>query len=519
MCVRTYKLSGRDAMETFVHKHADSITGVLSCPDRVIFKGHLPLGSPQAMDAFLAQQGLLLKEFKAFSKGLAKEIKGAAQRMAKRAERPYEYLNGFVRKEEYVREIVKRDGVTEGLVCVLATKESSTSFKLIYGEGRPRLAFSRPKCLCLYFYFIDREFGLMHVRLQTWFPFTIQVYVNGHSWLARKLDRHGIGYTAVDNAFTWLEDPKRAQRFADNFVKRNWPRILEALARRVNPLLKGLLHGYGYYWVTDQFEYATDLMFRDRASLSSLYRKLLEHATLCLSAEDVLTFLGRKLHGNFKGEVLNDQKKRRQGTRVKHRMKANWIKMYDKFGCVLRIETVINHPYEFRVRRQGIRNGTTVMAWFPMAKGVANLPRYGEVCLAANRRYLQALSVVDDPAEALEQLPSMAKRVCKAGKSHRGFNPLAPEDIRLFAAVLRGEHAILGFRNKDIRARLFPGPRLPQHSARVSRLLRILHVHGLIAKIQRSRRWRVTTQGHKLMSTAIALFKKHYPHQYALCAA
>ncbi len=471
------------------------------------------------MDAFLAEQGVLLKELKTFSRGLAKELKGAAHRMAKRAERPYEYLNGFVRKEEYAREIVERDGVTEGLVCVLATQESCTSFKLKYGEGRPRLAFSRPKCLCLYFYFIDREFGLMHVRLQTWFPFTIQVYVNGHSWLARKLDRHGVGYTAIDNAFTWLEDPKRAQRFADNFVKRKWPRILDALARRVNPLLKGLLVGYGYYWVTDQFEYATDLMFKDRASLSSLYRKLLEHATLCLSAEDVLTFLGRKLHGNFKGEVLNDQKKRQQGTRVKHRMKANWIKMYDKFGCVLRVETVVNRPYEFRVRRQGIRNGRTVMAWLPMAKGVANLPRYGEVCSMANRRYLQALAVVDDPAEALEQLPSLARRVRKDGKSHRGFNPLSPEDIQLFAAVLRGEHAIRGFCNKDIRARLFPGTRLPQDSARISRLFRILHVHALIAKIPRSRRWRVTTQGHKLMSTAIALFKKHYPERYALCAA
>jgi hypothetical protein len=296
---------------------------------------------------------------------------------------------------------------------------------------------------------------------------------------------------------------------------------LDTFARRVNPLLKELLSGYSYYWVADQFEYATDVMFTDPRALEGLYPKLLEHATLCFSAEDVLVFLGRKLNGHFKGEVLNDCKKRRQGARVKHRMKENWIKMYDKFGSVLRIETVINRPYEFRVRRQGIRAGHKVMGWFPMAKGVANMPRYAEVCRAANRRYLDALGVVNDPGQALEELPSLAQPVRKNGKSHRGFNPWSREDIGLFTAILRGEHTLHGFRNRDIRRHLF-GPKAYPHqkrrqSARVSRLFRILHVHRLIAKIPRSHRWRVTHRGQKLMTTAIALFYKLYPQHYTQC--
>jgi len=510
-------------MDTFLQKHEDKITGVLSCPDRVLFKGHLSFGYPEAMEAFMNRQGLLLKDFKNFCKGESQRVKRHAVNMCERAGRPYMYLNHFQRKENLAREIAERDGVAEGLICVLGTLESCASFKLRYGEGRPRLAHARPKCLCLYFYFLDREFGFMHVRLQTWFPFTLQVYMNGHDWLARKLDCHQVGYTAIDNALTFIEDPKRAQRFADNFAKRNWPRILDAFARRANPLLKDLLAGHSYYWVADQFEYATDVMFKDRHTLKGLYKELLEHATLCFGAEDVLVFLGRKLNVNFKGEVLNHKQKRQQGARVKHRMKENWIKMYDKFGSVLRIETVINRPYEFRVRRQGMRRGKTVMGWFPMAKGVANLPRYGEVCMAANRRYLRALAAVNDPSEAIEELPSLAQPVRKAGKSHRGFNPLSCTDIRLFAAVLRGEHNIMGFRNKDIRCRLFPGTKRQQlarrQSARVSRLLRILHVHRLIAKIPRSRLWRVTERGMKLMSTAITMFKKHYPEQYAKCEA
>ncbi len=170
-----------------------------------------------------------------------------------------------------------------------------------------------------------------------------------------------------------------------------------------------MLKGLEYYWVVDQAEFATDVLFRDRASLAAIYPRLLQHATLCLSAEDVLRFLGRKLSGCFAGEVLNDCKKRWPGARVKHRMKGNWIKMYDKHGLVLRIETVINNPTEFRVRRWGQKKGQQVLDWFPLRKGVANLWRYAEVSLQANRRYLEALAVVDGPAPEPRQL----ERVCE----------------------------------------------------------------------------------------------------------
>jgi hypothetical protein len=270
-----------------------------------------------------------------------------------------------------------------------------------------------------------------------------------------------------------------------------------------------------YYWTTEQAEYATDVMFRDPAALKDLYENLLKHATLCFSAEDVLTFPGRRLSGNFAGEVLNDYRKRWPGARIRHRMKENWIKMYDKHGSVLRIETVINHPHEFTVWRRGTRRGKQVLGWFPMAKGVANLYRYAEVSLAANRRYLDALAVVDDPAEARLQVRSLARPARQNGRAYRGFNPAAEADVQLFAVVLRGEHAIHGFRNADVRHRLFvPAKTLTERNrqgARVSRLLKRLHVHGLIAKIPRSRRWRVTPRGHAIMAMVLTLDHEDYP--------
>lgn len=515
-CVLRKPYAQEDAMQRFLDTHADKITGTFSCFDRVLFRGYLPLGWPEAMERFMRTNGLLYKDFKRFVTEQSEQLKRHAVTVADRAGRPYIYLNGNIRKEDMVKEIASENTITRGLVCVLAAVEACQSFKLAYGKGHPRIVSANRKCLCFYFYFIDGEFGLMHIRIQSWFPFTVQVCINGHNYVAQMMDRQQLNYRRMDNAFLSIENPERAQHFADRLATRNWPGILSAFARRVNPLLKDLLKDMQYYWVTDQAEFATDIMFKDPASLNVLYKKLLEHAIRCFSAEDVLTFLGRKLHGAFAGEVLNLYKKRWPGARVKHRMKENWIKMYDKHGCVLRIETVINHPYEFKVRRRGKRNGELVTDWFPMPKGVAYLPCYQHQAMAANTRYLDALSVVDDPAAALQTIREAAKPLHRNGRSYRGFNPALEQDVRLFAAVMRGEHTIMGFRNKDVRAQMFPSVGTDKNAARrdsgrVSRLLKRLHVHGLVAKIPRSRRWRANANGHALMSMSLTLHHDQYP--------
>lgn len=498
-------------MQTFVQKHDTKVVGSLSCFDRVIFKGHSGLGYPAAMEGFLDRQGVLYKDFKEYAPGVAAQLKANALAVAERAGRPYEYLSGHVRKEELAREIAQRDGLTTGLICVFGTLECCRSFRVVPGAGKPRLRREERKCQHFYFYYLDREFGFMHVRVQSWFPFEIQVYVNGHEWLARKLDSAGIAYRRVENAFTWIADPERAQRFADRFVERRWERILAAFACRVNPLLGKSLRADAYYWVTDQAEYATDVMFKDRQTLAPLYAKLLRHSTLCFSAEDVLTFLGKKrLSANFQGEVLNDYKQRQPGARVKHRAKENWIKMYDKLGCVLRVETVINRPYLFQVRRHGKRNGRWLVDWFPLLKGVGYLYGYAQVARRANERYLEALSVVEDPSESYRLLDRIVKPARFHGRKVRGLNPLREDDLKVFQAVQRGEHHLQGFRNADLRQRLYPhAPADPtarrRLSARVSRILQRLRAHGLIRAFAGCRRYRVTSLGLAIMSAAIHL--------------
>jgi hypothetical protein len=506
-------------LSRFVSKFTRLIVTVLSCFDRVLFKGHLALAAPCELEYFVDR--VLKVRRTDFMKTLAPQYSDRlvthAQNWARKAERTYLYRTGNFRKDEWAQSIVREQGIVEGLVGVLCTLETCPSFALIPGTERPQFV-SRPRQQrVLYYYFLDSQFGLIHVRLQTWLPFTIQVYVNGHEWLAQQMVQKNLGFVQQHNAFTQLDDYVAAQRLADRFAKLDWPRILDRWARQVNPLLRELLDGYPVHWVVDQAEYATDLLFKSRAALAVLYRALLDYAVRTFTPKDILGFLGRKWDRRFDGEVhTHFEDERWFGTRIKHRMKTNWLKMYDKFGLILRVETVINNPKEFWVyRTQYHRDGTSSRGYYPMTKGVASLVDYQEQALACNGRYLDALAVVNDPTPAYPELRQLTEPKVVEGRSYAGFNPARREDVRLFRAVINGDHIARGFRNADIRGPLFGTPKASSEqrraSAAVGRLLKRLHVRHLVAKIPRTRRWRVTERGRHLLGAAVELYRCSWP--------
>ena len=508
-------------LSRFVSKFSNLIVAVLSCFDRVIFKGHLALAATGELEYFVDR--VLKVRRTDFMKTLAPQYSDRlvthARNWAQQAGRVYVYRTGDFRKDEWAYDLVRAERIVEGLVGVLCTLETCPSFALVPGPKRPQFV-SRPRQQrVLYYYFLDSQFGLIHVRLQTWLPFTIQIYVNGHEWLAQQMVGKKWGFVQQHNAFTQLDNPKEAQRIANRFTQLNWPKILDRWANRVNPLLRELLHGYSLHWVVDQAEYATDLLFQSRAALAGLYRALLDYAVRTFTPKDVLNFLGRKWDRRFDGEVHTHYESARWfGTRIKHRMKNNWLKMYDKFGVILRVETVINSPKEFWVYRTRYhRDGRSSRGHFPMTKSVASLSDYQEQALACNRRYLDALAVVDDPTPTYVQLRQLTEPKVVGDRSHAGFNPARREDVRLFQAVLDGDHIARGFRNADIRAPLFGIlPKADQHekrraSAAVGRLLKRLHVRHLVAKVPRTRRWRVTEHGRHLLAMAVQFYSCSWP--------
>jgi len=504
-------------MERFLERHQDRITGVVSGFDRILFRGTLrSISYVNGMGKFLSSHGIRFKEFGRFAARVSEVVKDHSRQIAKRAGRPWEYVQSpKASKEEIARRIAKRDGVSEGLICVLSCVEPCRSYRLCLNRQSRRLELISAwrKCSFLYFYVLDREFGLMHIRLQSWLPFAIQVCINGREYLARRMDRAGIGYHQRDNCFTWIEDCPRAQRMLDDLERRNWPRLLNAWARRVNPWLsaKRSPSFYGYYWTIRQAEVATDVIFRNESALQAIYPQLTHHAIRHFGSEEVLRFLGRRTNTRFNGEVISDLRRRISGVRIKHWVEENSIKMYDKQGSVLRIETTINNPYRFKVYRKITRQGRQVLAWASLRKGVVDIRRHAELSRAANERYLEALAVVGQPSLTHQVLDPVSRRLIRDGRPYRPLRPITPEDSKLFGIVLRGEFAIRGFENRDLRRYL--GSRLDETNAvrrrrlsgRVTRWLRLLRAHGLIRKVSGTRYYRVTDRGHHVMATALAI--------------
>ena len=514
-------------MGAFEDVHGDGIVGSLAMFDRVIFKGHLSgLYKPGGARAFLWSQGAPLTEFARYAREATQAVLDNAERIAAETGRPSIYLAGSITrrngqtKEDMARSIAERDGVTEGLVCVLRAVEPCRTFSVGRHTGRLEVFTKPSKCLQFYFYLIDPEFGFMHVRVQSWLPYEIQVYINGREWLARQLDAAGVGYLRHANTLLRIDNLKKASDLCERFAHRSWPRVLNAFARRFNPHLDAVLKADipGYYWVADQVEIATDVMFRDQPTLAAVMPDLVRHAALGLSSEDVLQFLGRKLHPSLAAEVMTNTR-RNDGWRVKHRVAQNWIKVYNRVS-VLRVETTINNPREFRVPRVFTNErGRRERRWTPMNKGVANMWRYFEVGIGANHRYLDALAAAPLKAEGVRTLDALCRSRTRNGRHYARFNPLGPSDLALFRAVLTGSYTITGFRNHDLTNRLYARPprddvEARRRCARTSRLIAKLRGHGLIAKVPRARLYRVTAHGQRVLTAALRCHDDAFPDAY-----
>lgn len=507
-----------------INQYADKIKGQFFFFDRMIINGYfIPLLSEQMRSGSLRLLDILYKDFKPYFLNVTENIKKHIEDSAAELGRPVIYLpSPKARKEDIAKEALASDPVGDGLICAIKTLEACKTAK-VFGSDSGKLVVKTvsSKCLYYYLYYLDKDFGFMFVKLQTWFPFNIQVYINGRELMKSVFRQNGIAYSCYDNSFTDISDIAKAQELADKFDSQKLRRHLDGFARSINPFLDTVQKkfGQGYYWCVDQCEFATDVMFKERSFLEDIYPSLVGHAFCDLNCTDVFTFMGRKPDPRFQGEAVSDYKNRPIGCRVKFKLKSNSVKMYDKCS-VLRIETTINNPHEFKVfGTVHHRDGTESRQWKPMGKSIANLYRYAEVSKACNLRFLDAMIDIVPVRSALDEISSVCTGKTVDGKKVTGFNVWAPEVVRLMEAVSDGRFLIKGFRNKDIAEIIFPNMASPQkRSSKTSRTLKKLRQHGLIKKVPHSRRYHVTSKGRRVMGPLIELRKKDYPKLAAKAA-
>jgi len=474
-------------------RYDERISGVLSCYDRIVITGTLPTVCYAAgMTRFLYAHEIRIFDYPEFASMLRDRVRGRAAELAVQAGIEIEHIaKSHVRKEEVVAKVLEKRGEHPGLVHVISAMEACDCYQRWHDKTTHK-NFVRPdsgKCLHYYFYFMDADLGLIYLRVPTWAPFRLQFYCNGHNWLARRLTAEGIDFAMADNAFLRIADWPRAQELADGFSPDRLHAVLDRYAALCCPVLD--VFEQVYHWSLMQVEYATDLAFRSAATLAPLYEQLIRESVLSVKAEQIANFLGRQITPQLAQELGSQFSTRIEGTCIKHRFGSASIKMYDKFGCVLRIETTTNDVSFFKHHRKvEHRDGPPTRALAPVKKTIYSLIDLREILSACNRRYLAHLSALDDFSAGVRALDRLTKPRKVEGKNVRGINFFDPVDNALLHAFQNPRVNIAGVRRADL------APLLDELSpSRLSRQLHRLREIGVIKKVVGSYRYYLTKIG------------------------
>jgi hypothetical protein len=513
-------------MKNFIQTYESLINGILHGPDRIIINGHIKhLYHGNNFYYFLDQQHIKLKDFKQYVLQITDDIKTHVNKIIEETNCYCEYLSRpNTSKGEIAQGILKSNPDKVGLICVLSVVEPCYTMTVKYNPANKKLERRKEfrKGLHYYFYYNDKELGLMHVRFQTWLPYTIQIYINGKEYLKRQLSKENITFTSYDNCITSVSDLNRAQVIADKFVEKKWTRVFDHFARDVNgflPVIEKIFDHHGYYWYIEQFEYASDILYKDRTTLEMVFPYFLEYASLCQMGENIFTFFGRKVHGLCQGEAVSDRKHFwGQGFRVKFTLDKNFLKLYDKSN-VIRVETTINNAGAFKILNP---NPQGKKKWVPMGKNISNMYRYAEITKKCNERYLNSLASINhngDLDKAIESLchPKKVKLSANHVKERHycAFNLLKDYSCKVFNAVMNGSYNIKGFTTRQLTESLialnaFSHEQLKNIEklrAKVGRVIAQLRAHKIIMKLPHTFRYRITKHGEFVLSR-ILLFKK-----------
>jgi len=505
--------------QTLRERHAQDIKGVIECFDRVVLFGtYKAIGWTGAMEQHLRGRGTTFLEFnKSYANELRLEVAEHVRTLARAEDIEIRQVNAGERKEALVEEILAVRGRREGVVCILGAIERCRCFKVGKNQktGFLQLQWSPGKCQHFYVYFIDGEFGLCHLRIPTWAPFRLQFCCNGHDWLERQMRLAGIRFKKADNCFTHVSDFAAAQALLKHFEPQRLHRMLDQLAARW-VAVHGRF-GQSLHWSVYQAEWSTDIVFKNECVLPELYREIVRTAAIEVGCADIYRFMGKKPHANGKAEPSSRLQTLVQGTRLKHTLGATSLKMYDKAGCVLRIECTTSDVTTFQHRRkveprrsagsgasQSSAGSSGVKKWAPMRKTFYSLGAVAEAMSACNRRYLAYISQWRDwtrERHALREITT--SRRDDRDHSVRGVNFFREDDLQFLQALQRGEHQIQGVRNRTLQ------PHLPGWKpSRIGRTLRRFRVLKLLKPVAGTRKYYPTARGESLIIAGLQLSER-----------
>ena len=510
-------------MNKLIQRFGRAVKAVLTGFDRIVFKGLVrPLGYEGGVEGFCYRRGILNKHYKGWmtsqTEALVQAVDGYAQQQCGHG---ITHLSTWREdKDKLARKRQEAEGIDKGLIGVWSCLESGRSYRARYcpKAGYPRLRHYATACKHLYLYFDHEQYGWMNIRLQTWFPYPIQICLNGREWLRRGLEADSVEFVRRGNKFFHVQDYTHAQGLLDQQLDTQWPSLLDGFLPAAFPTMGEVLGpDLSYYWTLWQSEWATDLILESPAHLSSTMDAVARHAFMTGTSTRVLRYLDRPVslagqpYRNLSQEVTSRVLDFQEGLRVRHWVGSNSVKAYNEQNN-LRIETTLNNPGMFQVWRRAEGEGPEApKKRRALRKGVADVALRAQVCADINSRFMEGLASFSDetPLRELLQRPTRART--RQGRRIRALEPTG-KDRELLEAIADPIFNVSGITNVSLRERLKSaawgdGRTDKQLSARVTRHLRLLRDHGLIRKVPNRRRYQLTPKGIQLttaLSAALA---------------
>jgi len=493
----------------------DAIVGVASGFDRIVFQGTIrPVMYPQGAMGFFQRRRILFKDARNWVIEQTARLVSAVEEWSLRecGERITYLRSSKIRKEEVARRRQQERGVTLGPVGAWSCLEAGGTYRLVPAEGAPELRYVPTRCKHLYLYLDHPDYGFMSIRMQTWFPYRIQIAMNGREWVGRQLEQAGIGFERVGNKILHVADVDAMQRFLDQQLTTNWCSLLDGFVPLGFPTFSTTLGpDLSYTWTLWQSEWATDYMFKDSSVLSDAMDAMVRHAFIGGHPERLLRYFGYPLkqngqpRSNFGGSLRNTILKLEEGYRIRHWYGSNSAKMYNEFN-LLRLETTVNDPGAFRgCRRKEGADSDAPKELRPLRKGVADTTLRAQVSQGINDRFADHVATFRSSQPFQTVLETVTQRKRKRGRSIRALEPTA-KDLEPLRAIADPRFTVRGLCNKDLRQLLastdrYAGKTDKQCSGITTRSIRLLRDHGVIRKLPRSRRYQLTARGRQLVIT------------------
>ena len=514
-------------MNKLIQRFAQAVKGVLTGFDRIVFKGLIrPLAHEEGVRSFCRAKGILNKDYKKWMTSQTDALVDAVDRYAQeQCGHGIKHLATWREdKDQLARKRQKAEGIDQGLIGAWSCLESARSYRARYcaETGYPQLRHYPTACKHLYLYFDHEEYGWMNMRVQTWFPYPIQICMNGREWLRRGLEAESIEFVHQGNKFFHVDDYARAQRLLDQQLDTRWPQVLDGFMSVAFPTMRDTLGPHlGYYWTMWQSEWATDLIFESPADLNSTMEAVLRHAFMTGTSTRVLRYLDRPVtragqpYRNLSNEVMSRVLDFQDGVRVRHWVDSNSAKFYNQQNLG-RAEVTINNPGMFLAWRTAEGEGPEApKKRRRLRKGVADVPLRAQISQEINNRFMEGLATFSDETPLRDLLGPFTRASTRQGRRIRGLDPTG-KDWELLQAIADPIFNVSGMSNVSLRQKLKStawgaGRTDKQLAARVTRHLRLLRDHGLIRKVPKRRLYHLTPKGAELttaLSAALAASTK-----------